>query len=127
MLGNIIEVLRKLPTNKAPGPDSLTDALLKGYREALAPTLSRIFTTVCLDIGYYLKLFKESITVVLRKPQKLDYSKLGSYRPIAFLNTLAKTIKAIVTKRMPREAEARRPVTKEVDRSLAKEVYNVYI
>jgi len=67
MLGNVIEVLRKLPANKAPSPDSLTNALLKGYKKALALMLSRIFTA-CLDIGYYLKLFKESITVVLRKP-----------------------------------------------------------
>jgi len=29
------------------------------------------------------------------------------YRPITLLNTLAKTLKAIVTKRMSREAEAR--------------------
>ena len=68
--------------------------------------LSRIFM-VCLDIGYYLKLFKESIIVVLRKSQKLNYLKLGLYRPIAFLNILAKTLEAIVAKRMSREAEAR--------------------
>jgi len=67
MLDNIIKVLRTLPANKAPGPNSLTNALLKGCREALVPMLSRIFI-VYLDIGYYLKLFGESITVVLRKP-----------------------------------------------------------
>jgi len=115
-----MEVLRKLPANKAPGPNSLTNILLKGYREALAPLLSRIFTA-CLDIGYYLKLFKEPITVVLRKPQKPDYSKLGLYRPIALLNTLAKTLEAIVAKRMSRETEARDLCTKDADRSAARE------
>jgi len=44
----------------------------------------------CLDTGYYLKLFEESIIVILRKPQNPDYSKLGLYRPITLLNTLAK-------------------------------------
>ena len=68
--------------------------------------ISRIFIA-CLDIGYYLKLFKESIIVVFRKCQKPDYSKLGSYKPVAFLNILAKTFKAIITKRISREAEAR--------------------
>jgi len=67
MLGNVIEVLGKLPANKAPSPNSLTNALLKGCREALALMLSKIFTA-CLDIGYYLKLFRESIIVILRKP-----------------------------------------------------------
>jgi len=60
-----MEVLKKLPANKVPSSNSLTNALLKGCREVLALMLSRIFTT-CLDIGYYLKLFKESITVVVR-------------------------------------------------------------
>jgi len=106
MPDNVLAVLKKLPANKAPSPDSLANALLKGCRETLAPLLSRIFTT-CLDIGYYLRLFKESITVVLRKPQKLDYSKLGAYRPIALLNMLARTLKAIVAKRMSKEAERR--------------------
>ena len=106
MLGNIMEVFRKLPVNKAPGPNSLNNGLLKGCREALALMLSRIFT-VCLDISYYLKLFKESIIVVLRKSQKLDYSKLGLYKLIALLNTLAKTLKAIVAKKISREVEAR--------------------
>ena len=89
-----------------PNPSSLTKALLKRYREALVPILSKILIA-CLDIGYYLKLFKELITIILRKPQNLDYSKLGLYRPITLLNTLAKTLEAIVTKRMSREVEAR--------------------
>jgi len=66
-LGNVIIVFRKLPINKAPSPNSLTNALLKGCREALVLLLSRTFIA-CLDTGYYLKLFKESIIVILRKP-----------------------------------------------------------
>jgi hypothetical protein len=45
--------------------------------------------------------------VVLRKPQKLDYTKLGAYRPIALLNTVGKVLKALVAKRLSREAEQR--------------------
>ena len=61
-----MEDLRKLPANKAPGPNSLTNILLKGCRKALALLLSRIFV-VYLDIGYYLKPIKESIIVVFRR------------------------------------------------------------
>jgi len=42
---------------------------------------------------------------VLRKPQKPEYSKLGPYRPVALLNTLAKTLKAIIAKQISKEAE----------------------
>ena len=86
--------------------DSLPNELLKGCRETLAPILARIFTA-CLDIRYYLVLFKESITVVLRKPQKPDYTKLGAYRPIVLLNMLAKTLEAIIARRISKEAESR--------------------
>jgi len=72
----------------------------------LALTLAWIFTA-CLAIRYYLKTFKESITVVLRKSQKLDYTKPGVHRPIALLYTLAKTLEAIVARRMSKEAESR--------------------
>ena len=39
-----------------------------------------------------LESLKESITVVLYKEGKKDYSLLGSYRPIALKNTLAKVL-----------------------------------
>jgi hypothetical protein len=45
--------------------------------------------------------------VVLKKLQKPDYTKLGAYRLIALLNTLAKALEALVAKRISREAEAR--------------------
>ena len=57
-------------------------------------------------LALVLTVFKESIIVVLRKSQKPDYLKLGLYRPITLLNTLVKTLKAIVAKRISREAEA---------------------
>lgn len=98
--------LRRLPANKAPGPDSIPNTMLKKCSDSLSPLLSRIFSA-CLDIGYHPLPFKESTTVVLRKPQKPDYTKPGAYRPIALLNTMAKTLEAIVARRMSKEAEAR--------------------
>jgi len=43
--------------------------------------------------------------VVLRKPQKPDYTKAGVYRPIALLNTLAKVLEVVVARRILKEAE----------------------
>ena len=72
----------------------------------LALILAWIFTA-CLAIRYYLRTFKKLITVVLQKPQKPDYTKLGAYRLITLLNTLAKTLEAIVARRISKEAESR--------------------
>ena len=105
-------VLRKLPSNKAPGPDQIPNLLLKECREQLAPILAKLFT-VCLRMAYHPKAFKHSTTVVLRKPQKPDYTKTGAYRPIALLNTIAKVLEAVVAKRMSKETEERKLLPEE--------------
>ena len=50
-------------------------------------------------------MFKESLTLVLRKPQKEDYSKLKSYRPIALLNTISKLLEKVVVSRITKVVE----------------------
>ncbi|KAF2178000.1 hypothetical protein K469DRAFT_453167, partial [Zopfia rhizophila CBS 207.26] len=48
---------------------------------------------------------KESIIIALRKEGKKDYSLLGSYRPIALENILAKVIEKRVADMMAAAAE----------------------
>ena len=55
-----------------------------------------------------LESLKESITVVLYKKGKKDYSLLGSYRPIALENTLAKVLEKYVANVMSKAAEEHR-------------------
>ena len=50
-----------------------------------------------LEIGYFPKSFKETTTIVLRKPGKPDYTKPNAYRPIALENTLGKVFESIMT------------------------------
>ena len=61
--------------------------------------LARLFTA-CLRLGYHLRAFRTAVTVVLRKPGKLDYSDLAAYRLIALLNTLDKVLKSIIIGRI---------------------------
>jgi hypothetical protein len=49
-----------------------------------------------LDENLMFKPWKESVTVVIRKPSKSNYSTPKAYRPIALLNTMWKVITAIV-------------------------------
>jgi len=46
----------------------------------------------CFTNGIILESLKESITIVLYKEEKKDYSLLGSYRLIALKNTLVKVL-----------------------------------
>ena len=49
--------------------------------------------------------YKESITAILRKERKKDYTLPASYRPIALQNSLAKLIEKIVANRITEGAE----------------------
>ena len=54
-------------------------------------------TQASLDAGHFPTPFKETITIILRKPNKPDYTKPNAYRPIALKKTIAIVIESIVT------------------------------
>lgn len=95
---DIITALRTISPDKAPGPDKIPNRLLKQCKSLYAP-LAQLFTA-CLEIGYHPPCFKESTTIVLRKPQKPAYNVPKSYRPIALLNTMGKLLEKIVANRL---------------------------
>lgn len=95
----IEKAVRRAAPNKAPGTDDIPTGILHQTVDILLPSLHRLFNA-CLQQGYCPAHFKESITVVLRKPGKDDYTQPKSYRPIALLNTLGKALEAIVANRL---------------------------
>jgi Reverse transcriptase (RNA-dependent DNA polymerase) len=48
----------------------------------------------------YLRQWKEATIILLRKPEKSDYSDPSAYRPITLLNTFGKVFKAVVARRI---------------------------
>ena len=93
------DAIRKLPTNKAAGPDRILNEAIKAVSEAVAIPLANTATT-CLLKGNLPDCYKDIIIVVLRKANKKDYSLLGSYRPIALKNMLGKILEKIVVERI---------------------------
>jgi hypothetical protein len=53
-----------------------------------------------LKLGYCPAHFRNSTTVVLRKPGKDNYTTPKAYRPIALLNTIGKVMGAIIARRL---------------------------
>jgi len=49
-----------------------------------------------LDTGHFPTCFKNTLTVVMKKPLKPDYTLAKAYRPIALENTLGKVIESVV-------------------------------
>jgi hypothetical protein len=61
----------------APGPSGLVRAAWKWCWELFDEEIFRVFAAA-IEIGYHPKLFHDSITVVIQKPNKPDYTARGS-------------------------------------------------
>ncbi|KAI1008151.1 hypothetical protein K3495_g90 [Podosphaera aphanis] len=101
---DIEEALRKLPNDKAPGSNGIPNRLLKNCSKTLSKVLAELFNA-CLRLGYHPNKFKESTTIVTRKPQKPSYDTPKSYRLIALLKTMGKLLKKLVANRISDAAE----------------------
>jgi ribonuclease HI len=98
-MAEVEKAVRKAAPNKAPGTDGITNSILHTTLDILLPSLCKLFNA-CLQLGYCPAHFKDTATVVLRKPGKDDYTQPKSYRPIALLNTVGKAMEAIMADRL---------------------------
>ncbi|MBW0497542.1 hypothetical protein O181_037257 [Austropuccinia psidii MF-1] len=96
--------INNLPNKKPTGPDSIPNEMLKVTKQILTPHLAEAFNK-CLKLGRFPPEFRESLTTILRKAAKDDYSEPKPYRPIALLNTTGKLFKRIINHRLVHWAE----------------------
>jgi hypothetical protein len=91
----VTEAIDKLAPNKAPGPDEISNLVLKKMFPAIQHHL-RALAQASFNNGHFPTAFKTTTTVILRKPGKPDYTKPNAYRPIALENTLGKVLESII-------------------------------
>jgi hypothetical protein len=89
---------------KAAGPDSIPILALQNTWEVCGGSLCNILQA-CYEIGYFPAAWLTSLTWVIRKPGKPNYSLPNAYRPIALLNTMGKVFEAVIAKRLSYIAE----------------------
>lgn len=85
--------IRKLPNQKAPGPDKIPNSALKTLI-----SITNIFNS-CLRLEYFPRTWKHSTLIMLPKPGK-NLRLPSNYRPIALLNTMAKTLESLILDRL---------------------------
>jgi ribonuclease HI len=100
----VSRVIRKSKKDNAPGPDGIPNRILQLLACDQLALLARLFNA-CYKQGIHPTAFKGATTVMLRKHRREDYSDPTAYRPIALLNTLGKTLEAIVAERLRSAAE----------------------
>ena len=95
----VAEAIHATQPMKAPGPDGIPNKALQASASLLAGHLTSIFNQ-SLKLGHCPTHFRNSTTVVLRKPGKDDYKVPKAYRPIALLNTIGKVMDAVLARRL---------------------------
>ncbi|KXN90290.1 hypothetical protein AN958_04323 [Leucoagaricus sp. SymC.cos] len=100
------EALKSCSNTSMPGLNHVSWAHLKMLlsTDDRIPILFTRLANACLNVGYWPSHFKESVSVVIPKPNKPSYHLPKAFCPIVLLNTLGKLFEKMLAKHMQYEA-----------------------
>uniref|UniRef100_A0A803TP25 Reverse transcriptase domain-containing protein n=1 Tax=Anolis carolinensis TaxID=28377 RepID=A0A803TP25_ANOCA len=94
----ISRAIKRLPANKAPGPDGLTSQYYKIFQDILIIPLQKVMNSI-LEGKNPPQTWKNANIVVIPK-DKAENTKIQNYRPISLLNTDYKIFASILATRL---------------------------
>ena len=94
----IKNTILKLPTNKAPGDDKITNKVLKQLSNKSRAFLATLYNAV-IRLSYFPSSWKFSVIHAVHKPGKNPITP-SSYRPIGLLSVVGKLFEKLLLKRI---------------------------
>ncbi|GBP28949.1 Craniofacial development protein 2 [Eumeta japonica] len=94
-------------SDKAPGPDGISNEILKQMKADLIPILTEIFNGV-ISTEIIPKQWTESNIILLFK--KGNHSDMGNYRPISLMSNIYKNFAKVILKRIERKLDEQQPI-----------------
>ena len=88
-------LIDQLNPKKAPGPDHITNNMIKHLPSQMISALHQLMLK-CLSYGYFPATWRTSYTRIILKPNKTDHFSPSSYRPISLTSHLSKLYEKIV-------------------------------
>ncbi|CAA7267356.1 unnamed protein product [Cyclocybe aegerita] len=97
----LLSALKGCSNSSAPGPDHVTWVHLKELlKDKHVLTLFIVLANACLQVGHWPRIFKESLSVIVPKPNKPSYAVPKAFRPIVLLITFGKLIEKMIANRI---------------------------
>jgi hypothetical protein len=98
-VSEVTKVIEEQNHKKSPGIDGLTGDIIRNLHKIDEKFLTNIYNK-CLDFQYFPKYWKKSIIKIIPKPDKQDYRRTDSYRPISLIPVLGKILEKLIINRI---------------------------
>ncbi|GBP39241.1 Retrovirus-related Pol polyprotein from type-1 retrotransposable element R2 [Eumeta japonica] len=93
--------------DKAPGPDGISNEVLKRAKHVIIPILKDIFNDIIDSEAIPQQWTKSNIILLYKKGDQYD---IGNYRPISLMSNIYKIFAKIILKRMEGKLDEQQPI-----------------